>query len=446
VVSRLATLASVSQELFPSGSVRRKLARGTFWTAAAEVSLRIGNLTAAILVARILGQTAFGQLGIVRATILMFAVFAGTGLGMAATKYVAEHQSGNPERAGRLVGLLLSMALCGGGLAMVVCYTFAVPIARTALNAQELAKSLRVGCLLIPLGAVSSVQVGILAGLQAFPTIAWIVALDALLTLLLMVGGAATYGVAGAIGGCMLAAAATFPVKNTMMKRACHQARVMPTLRGIGVELPALWSFALPSALLGVVAQPFEWLARAVLAQQAGGYAELGGLQAAYSWSQAILFLPGQVAVPLLPTLASLFSRRDRARLKDVMKLAFAVTSLTSLAVAAILVIFRHPLMVLYGSSFKSAAPVLVPLAAAYGVGGSTLAFRSLLMAAGRAWPLLLSTCVWGAAFVSVTFLWASQGAMGVGRAYLIGYVIHFGILAYMVSAALKQMTSRASG
>lgn len=446
MVSRLATYASLARELLPSGSLRGRLARGTFWTATSAASLRIGSLTAAILVARILGQTAFGQLGIVRATILMFGVFAGTGLGMAATKYVAEHQPEDPERAGRLVGLLLSAAVCGGGLAMVVCYALAVPIARTALNSQALAIALRVGCLLIPLGAVSSVQVGVLAGLQAFPTIAWIGSLDAVLTLLLMVTGAAKYGVTGAIGGCMLAAVATLPVKNAMMKRACRQARIVPRLRGIGIELSALWSFALPAALLGAVAEPFEWLGRAILARQADGYDQLGGLQAAYSWSQAVLFLPAQVAAPLLPTLASLCSQRDKARLDDVMKVALAVTSFASLAVGAILVAFRDPLMLLYGNSFGSAAPVLLPLAAAYALGGSALALRSLLVAAGRAWPLLLSTCVWGAAFVSFTFLWISDGAIGVGRAYLVAYLIHFGLLAYMTSAALRQMRERASG
>ena len=43
-----------------------------------------------IIVARILGDNLYGQLGIIRSTTNMFIVFASFGLGVTATKYIAQ--------------------------------------------------------------------------------------------------------------------------------------------------------------------------------------------------------------------------------------------------------------------------------------------------------------------------------------------------------------------
>ncbi|NOZ40854.1 MAG: oligosaccharide flippase family protein [Planctomycetes bacterium] len=61
-------------------------------------------LVASILVARMLGKTVYGELGMIRSTVGMFGVFAGFGLGLTATKHVAEFRESDPERAGRIVG------------------------------------------------------------------------------------------------------------------------------------------------------------------------------------------------------------------------------------------------------------------------------------------------------------------------------------------------------
>ncbi|MHC4330621.1 MAG: oligosaccharide flippase family protein, partial [Planctomycetota bacterium] len=79
-----------------------------------------------VIVARILGKTGFGELGMIQHTVSMFGIFAGLGLGITATKHVAEFRSADPARAGRIIALSSVTALISGGLVCITVF-FASP-------------------------------------------------------------------------------------------------------------------------------------------------------------------------------------------------------------------------------------------------------------------------------------------------------------------------------
>ena len=102
----------------PSGLSRRSptataLLRGVPWVLIGSVVSQGSTLLCGVIGARILGKNAFGQFGIVQSTALTVASVAGAGLGVTATRYVAELKHTDPNRAGRLVGLV-SMVAAGG--------------------------------------------------------------------------------------------------------------------------------------------------------------------------------------------------------------------------------------------------------------------------------------------------------------------------------------------
>src|SRR5437899_4196306 len=106
----------------------RRLARGMFWSVAGAVSSRCIGLLASIIVARILGKSVFGELGVVQSTTNMYMTFAQFGLGMTATKYVAELRKRDPERAGRIIAMSFVLAVVSGcvvGLVMVATSAWA---------------------------------------------------------------------------------------------------------------------------------------------------------------------------------------------------------------------------------------------------------------------------------------------------------------------------------
>ena len=54
-----------------------------------------------VVVARLLGRESFGRFGIIGGTIATFTVVATMGMGIAATKLVAQNRAKDPARAGR---------------------------------------------------------------------------------------------------------------------------------------------------------------------------------------------------------------------------------------------------------------------------------------------------------------------------------------------------------
>ena len=221
------------------GSLRERLAHGTFWALLGSLTVQGSGLLASIVSARILGKVGFGELGMLRSTVLMFAVFAGAGLGMAATKYVAEFRVTDPDKTGRIIGLLLNTAVILGGGVSLVCLILAEPLARGILNAPHLAKALQVGCLILLLTTLNGVQLGVVYGFEAFRGQALLCVLDGILNLMLIPVGALLYGVTGAMGGAVIAALSGVIVKHRVLKKECRRASIKVLHRNVSSELPA---------------------------------------------------------------------------------------------------------------------------------------------------------------------------------------------------------------
>src|SRR5258706_10786206 len=95
-------------------STAHRLIKGAVWNLAGAIVARGFGLISSILIARILGREAFGELGVIQSTVGMFGVLAGFGLGMTATKYVAEFREKGPAKAQRIISMSLLAALISG--------------------------------------------------------------------------------------------------------------------------------------------------------------------------------------------------------------------------------------------------------------------------------------------------------------------------------------------
>ena len=123
----------------------------------------------------------------------MFGIFAGLGLGLTTTKYVAELRATDSDRAGRIIGLPQPCAISGGLIALGLIL-FAPFLAVSILHAPHLVTELRIGSLLLFLNALNGVQTGTLAGFEAFKLIAKANLWQGLLTFPLEIGGVIEWG------------------------------------------------------------------------------------------------------------------------------------------------------------------------------------------------------------------------------------------------------------
>src|ERR1700730_13284269 len=111
--------------------LRARLARGAFWAVFDASFTRCFALLMSIVVARLVGRELFGEFGVVQGTVGVFALLAGLGMSVTATKYVAELRQKDPVRVGRIIGLSVLVATLSAVIMSIALIATAPWLART---------------------------------------------------------------------------------------------------------------------------------------------------------------------------------------------------------------------------------------------------------------------------------------------------------------------------
>ena len=282
-----------------------RLAKGVFWSMAGAVISRGLMLVASTLVARILTPEVFGEYGMVSSTIAMFGIFAGFGMGLTATKHVAEFRQSDPERAGRIIGMAGLFAMIAGGLMSVGLFIFSPWLAEHTINAPHLSGALRIGAIILFISSVNGAQTGALAGFEAFKAIAHVNLFVGLISFPILVCGAYFGGLTGAIWALAINLGFNWLLNHIALRREAHRHKVPLTFRHISREFPVFWRFTLPAVLAGVMVGPANWACSALLANQSNGYDQLGLLTAALIFRTMLLFISSMLGAPLLSMISN---------------------------------------------------------------------------------------------------------------------------------------------
>ena len=162
------------------------------------------TLASSVLAGRLLGTTGFGEIGMIQSTQGLFGIVAGAGLGLAATKFVAESRSIDPARTGRCVTLATTIALISGTLMARCSCLLSGAIASSVLNAPHLTVELQVATALVLFGTVNGVQTGALVGFGDFRTLAVLYSIRGVCLCVFMIAGIKLGGVLGGVIGLVL--------------------------------------------------------------------------------------------------------------------------------------------------------------------------------------------------------------------------------------------------
>ncbi|MFL6245828.1 MAG: oligosaccharide flippase family protein [Thermoanaerobaculia bacterium] len=423
-------LRSIATTVANGSSLRARLARATGWMLAGSGLNQAFAMLASIGAARILGKTAFGEFGAVRSTIMTMAVLAGGGLGMATTRSVAALRTQDPDRAGRLIGLVLTLAWTMTGIAAVACALLARPIAVSVMKSENLAFPLMVSALAIVFSTVGGVQIGVVAGCEAFRPVAVLLTLEGIAAGVLMVAGAWLGGVAGAVGGYVAGTFIAFLLRHRQVRIECTKANIpIAPLSFVHLreEVPFLLSAVIPSMLLVVGAQPAEWLVRMMLVRGAGGMAALGLFTAAYSWAQLVQFIPSQIAGPALTLLSTLVGAGDWPAFRRLLAESAGVVFGAAAVMAIPLAFLSKFIMGLYGPAFRDGAGVFSVIVLAYAFGSVWTMLRATFLAAGREWFQLAFTLAWGLGLPLFFLLQGPRTAMTLALSYGTSFLLVVG-------------------
>ena len=402
----------------PVGS---RLAKGVFWNLAGTAISRGLAVVSSICVARFLGRESFGQLGIIQSTVGMFGVVAGLGLGLTATKYIAEYRMSDPARAGRIMSNSFALALGSGALLTVGLLVMSPWLARRILAESALTGLLRSGSLLVLMGALNAVQTGALSGLESFKAIARANLWSGFLSFPCLLAGAYLAGAAGAVWGLVAGMAVNATLNHHALLKEAHRLGIRFSYRLKGEDTRVLWHFSAPSLLSSLLGWGTTWGCAAMLVNTAGGYGEMGIVNATNQWRAALMFIPGLLTSTLLPVLSNERGGSSE-NYRKALRYSHGFITFLLAPLAAVLMLAAKPVLACYGEGFADGRLALVFVLAGTAISAISSPIGCVIIANGRMWAslsfgllnaLTYATCTWALA--------DSGGATGLALGYLAG-------------------------
>jgi len=401
-----------------------RLARGAFWSLAGAIIARGLGMISSILVARMLGKTGFGELGIIQSTIGMFGTFAGFGLGMTATKFIAEYRTTDPGKAGRILGLTTCFAWITSGITALVLFFTAPWFAVHTLAAPQLTGLLKVSSLLLLLTAVNGAQIGALSGLESFKTVAKISFWCGLANFPLMVGGVYIAGLSGAVWGMVIATGLNWMLNHNAIRGECLNTGVSYTYKDCWKEKTVLWKFSLPALISSIFIAPTDWVMNAILVNQPGGYGQMGLFSVAMQWHVLIVYVPSAISNMTMPILSNILGEGNRHYYNKMVMISTLTLTCIALLVALPVALFSSSIMSLYGRDFIEGQNVLLFVCFYSVLWSANIVIGQVLWSTGASGLAMVLAATRAAILLGSFSFLTPHTAYGVVLAYCIAYVL----------------------
>ncbi len=405
----------------------RRILTGAAWSTAATFLTRAIAFVATIVVARVLGREAFGRFGIINATLLSFNVLGTLGMGVAATKLVAQNRRLAPELAGRALASTIATAVVTGGVVALGLALGAPWLAAHVLDDAGLTTALRLGACAVFFTSWSTAQTGGLSGLEDFASVARISVLSGLVSVAFTIAGALRFGFNGAVAALPIAAGLQCVFQEAALRRALKREGIPFGYRHARSELSRAFAVGIPATVSASLFMPTSWICSALLVNH-GGYGEMAAFAATEQWFNLILMLPMVMGGVILPVLTNVFAANDAQASRRILRKTFLLNGVVSWLPLLVLAPLGPFLLRLYGTTYVEAWPTMVMMIAAACLASSLAPAGYALTATGELWWASLMNLGWAVAYLGGAYVFLvllGKGAFGLATARLTAYGFH---------------------
>ncbi len=405
--------------------LKERLVTGIKWTVVLSVVVSASNFASTVVAARLLGMDQFGAFSIIRSTVIMMAGVAGMGIGIAATKYVAELRDADTTRLGKILGLCSVITIGTGGFFAVTLLIFAGQLAEYSFNAPQISDHLRLAAIYIFFITLNEYQVGLLTGFESFAKLARVNLGQAVGAFLLTYLMTSLWGLTGATLSLGAAALLNWYLNHSAIKEQLHKHQIVISYRDMFQEKAVLINFAFPTALSGFIGSIAVWGCNAYMVRQPDGLVQMAIFTAAASFRSLIMFVPGLVTRVVTPVLCNLVGEKKTSSYSKVFAFNVLISAIASTGIAGLLALTAPKLLAVFGKGFSGGSDVAVLIAVVSIVEVMANTFYQPLLAYGRIWWQFQVIVCWSLILVSITlFTVADYGALGLAWAYMAAHLV----------------------
>lgn len=357
-----------------------KFFKDSFW---AVFGNGLGNgflLLAGILIARFLGKELYGEYGVVKTTMFYIASFATLGLGVTSTKYIATLLNSKPIHVKNVIHDAMTITVIFSSIIAIIIFIIA-PFLANLLNEEQLVLALRALSVVIIFKAITTTQIGVLAGFKEFKTIALNSLSSGLLMLVICVPLTYFWGLKGALLSLLFSQIFNSIVNYMGIKR---KSRSFSFVEKVSYKKELAY-FSFPVALQESSFAICNWAA-IMLLTKLSSMGEVGLYTASAQWNSIITMIPGLLINVILSYLSS--SINNSIKHKKTLKLMLRINFFTTIIPFVIVYFLADFIASFYGKSFEGMPSVLRILTFSTILEACASVYKSELLALGKTWLL----------------------------------------------------------
>lgn len=358
---------------------RSRLFKDSFWAVLGNGSGNALLLLAGIVVARLLGKDLYGEYGMVKTTMFYVASFATFGLSFTSTKFIATSIRDNFSHVRSIVHDALLITFFFSGFVALALFVFAPQIS-DYLEAN-LVMPFRTLALIIVFRAVSTTQIGILAGMKNFKILARNNFVVGVILLFMSIPLTYFMGLKGALVALFLSQLFNVLLNGISIRKVLSDIKIHSKID----YKKKILLFSLPVALQESSFSFSHWLA-IMLLTKLSSLGELGLYTASAQWSTVVLLIPALLGNVVLSYLSG--SVGDKKVHDATMKKMVVANLICTFLPFLFVCFFANFIVSFYGDSFEGMVAVLRVLTISTIFEACSTVFRSELMAQGRPWIL----------------------------------------------------------
>lgn len=405
------------------GSLKNRVISGGLWSLIGGVVSYGAAFIASVVAAQLLGTSGFGEFGMLRNTVTTLGIFAGLGLGLTGTKYVAEFRTIDREKTARIIHLSIRTALVSGLILSTILILSASFVAREVLSAPHLTNALLVASAVLFVQAYDGAQKGVLAGFEAYRETAVIYLVGGITTFAGVLLGVWFFKVTGGLLGYLIGTSAMVILNYLEIQRQWQRHNLPRRTTNIWSESQILSEFTLPALLGGILISPTNWLVNIILVNQPGGYAQMGILTAVLQLKSIAIFIPRNALKVLLPVMSMELNKDSLKSTNRRLLIANSyIAFYFSTCAVTILLFFVEPLLKMFGSEFADGRLAMVFILSSLPLITYQDGISRFIQAKSFLWYGFAGNLFWAIVLLASTTLLVNQGAVGVSLAYLVAY------------------------